>query len=163
MGASRSRPKKPAPARRKPGPKPPRPEHVARILVDAEHFGERYAAKRHRLSERTVFNYRRRYANDTVVAELCTRFRNAAATGWIDQARAARRRLTQLVLEAAESPEATLREKTDALRRLSELLLSNEIISDTDGDDVQRGGSDHAEDQGEAEGEAEDGDEGPTL
>ena len=131
---------KPAP-RKKPGPKPPRPDKIAQILVDAELYGDAYAAERAGLTTRTVERYRAAYATDPIVSGLVGEKLTRLTTGWEDTLLAAQKELTVLVLQGARSPEASLRDRTDALRRLSELRMSKILLGPDDnerGDDHQR-------------------------
>jgi hypothetical protein len=131
---------KPAP-RKKPGPKPPRPEKVAQILVDAELYGDAYAAERAGLTTRTVERYRAAYATDPIVSGLVDEKLTRLTTGWEKQLRAVQKELTLLVLEGARSRDASLRDRTDALRRVSELGISKQLLGPDDderADDHQR-------------------------
>lgn len=158
------------PPRRKSGPAPPSPALVARVLVDADTLGDRYAAKRHKVSTKTIERWRLQYDRDPDVSELVARLRAQVNAGWIDKARAARARLIESVVEAAESPKATLRERTDALRRVHEVVMSHEVLNDPgehrrDGDaqagEGPAGGAGAGPDAGSAAGGDVGGDPGP--
>ena len=138
MGARTKRSPKKA---KRGGPKAPSADRVARILVDADLHGDAYAAEEHGISERTVMRYRQRFSEDRTVAGFVTEIRTRLTTGWEEQLLAAQKELTVLVLKGARSPEASLRDRTDALRRLSELRMSKMLLGPDDderGDDHQR-------------------------
>ena len=121
------------------------------MIVDAETLGDRYSAKRNKVSERTVRNYRAQYAADPRVAELCRLFRAKINEGWIESGRAARLRLIERQLEVAEGKGVTLKEVTDALRRTHEVVMSHEIVNG-DPTDAERHLAGQSEDPREAEG-----------
>lgn len=103
------------------------------MLVDADTLGDAYAAKRHKIGERTVQLWRSRYGREPKVAELCAALRERIATGWVDVARAARLRLVERQLELAEKKDARLSSVTNALRRTNELVMSHEVLNDDAG------------------------------
>jgi hypothetical protein len=84
----------------KPGPKID-PEKVARILVDAADLGDRAAARRHDVSVRSVQNYREKYRDDPIVAELCAQLQKTLREDWLGSARETRRKLLALVWDRA--------------------------------------------------------------
>lgn len=123
------------------------PEQIARALLDAEFHGDRRAAEMHGVHRNTLVNWRGEDGpSDAVRAEM-DRLRVVVRLGWIDEARDARRELVMIVLERARVSK-NLRSTTEALRRVSEVVMAHEILSDP-------GAEPHLPDQPEAAGEAE--------
>lgn len=111
----------------RPGPKPPPPERAARVLVDADTFGECAAARRHGVSRFTLRNWRRRFGADSNFQQLRTALRAQVAASWLDEARAARQRTVRRLGVVAESSQC-LRAVTVALQRINELITVHEVL-----------------------------------
>lgn len=139
MGARTKRPtKKP---RKRVGAKPPHPQQVARVLLDAETFTDTLAARRAGLSTKTVQRWRNQFGADPEVSRIVQLLRERLATGWTDKVRAARNVAVDSVLEKLIDPESTLRDRTVALRELRETAHAYELLNaDTPGNH-QRGGA----------------------
>lgn len=109
------------------GPKPPEPEQVARVLVDAEALGDSEAARQHGLSRNTVAGWRAKYGQDENVEQHCATLRRAISKTWLRRAKEVRRiavdRLAELIQNSAE-----LSEVTDALKALHEVVTSHEVL-----------------------------------
>lgn len=127
------------------------PERVARVLLDAELFGDRAAGRRHGVHYNTIGAWRRdRLEDATVVAEM-NRLRVLLAAGWIDSARDLRARLIERVGTLAAKSKR-LDRVTDALRTVHEVIAAHEILNDPGGGDAEPEGADRREDPGEGEG-----------
>jgi transposase len=140
--------------------KPPTPEQVARVLLDAQTFGDKAAAKRHGIHYKTVSNWRARYFGDPEVEQATRKLRAEITKGWIDEARDTRRFLVHRTKELAGKSKR-LDRVTNALRRIHEVVLSHEILNDPDDADDQHHGPDQPADprEGEASHDAEGGGE----
>jgi hypothetical protein len=136
---------------RKGGPEPASVDQVARVLCDAEIFGDAYAARRHKLHPNTVRNWKRARSGERPVVEEVARLKLRINEGWIETARAARLRLIERQLELAEKADAKLAAVTNALRRTNEVVLAHEVLNDGT-DDAERHGADQPEDPGEDQG-----------
>jgi transposase len=139
--------------------KPPTPEQVARVLLDAQTFGDKKAAKRHGIHYKTVSNWRARYFGDTEVEQATRKLREEISKGWIEEARDLRRLLIARTREVALKSN-DLDALTNTLRRTHEVVMSHEIVNEPD-PDAEHHGADQPEDQGEAEGsDGAEGEEG---
>jgi hypothetical protein len=129
------------------GPQTPRPEAVARVIVDAETFGDAEAAQRAHISASSVRAWRKTYGRDDAVVKLCAQLRQQLAADWMPEAKKLRLKLiNRLGILASRGKD--MREITEALRRVGDLILTNEVVHD---DDLHRGSGGEAipgEDQG---------------
>lgn len=128
--------------------KPPSPEHVARVLLDAQTFGDKAAAERHGVHYKTVSNWRLRYLGDPEVERETKRLREEISKRWIEEARDARRVVIARTVYLAKRSKR-LDRVTNALRRIHEVVLSHEILNDPDDD--QHHGADQSTDSRTAE------------
>lgn len=143
--------------------RPASPERVARALIDAESLGDKRAGIKHGVHAKTIYNWRVQ-ADDAVRAEMA-RLRKEIRDGWIEEARDVRRKALARVGELLGDAR-NLTSAVNALRRVHEVILSDEILNDDPGAaadalDDQRPDPDRAEASGEAQGsrggEGEDG------
>lgn len=112
-------------------------ERAARVLLDAMLFGDRLAAEKWQVSERTVRNHRGRLDTDKEFAALFLRLKSAAERDWrVVRLRFLRNSIAKLeaLVESAEKPES-IRDVADAIRIIGELQLASEALSgDLEGD-----------------------------
>lgn len=138
------------------------PERVARVLLDAEVFGDKAAARKHGVHANSVKNWRRDRLDEPAVAVELNRLRAAVSDDWIDEARDLRRNLIRRIYElAATNP--SLRAVTEALRRTNEMVMAHEVLTDDPGSaaDALADDADQRTPAGEAEGpRGEAGDDG---
>lgn len=125
-------------------------EQIARALLDAQLFGDKRAAELHGVHFNTIVNWRGDGPSDAVRAAM-DRLRAELRAGWIDEARDARRALVQLTLARARTSK-NLRSTTEALRRVNEVVMAHEILSEP-GTDAEPHLPDQPADPGEAQGE----------
>ena len=128
--------------------KQPHVDRIARALLDAEFLGDKRAAQKHGIHPNTIKNWR---GEEPMPAtrEAMERLREEVSRGWIDEGRALRRQLIDRIAVLASASD-NLPAVTDALRRVHEVVLSHEIVTDPDAEPAD---PDQPEDQGEAEGE----------
>ncbi|MFC6592392.1 hypothetical protein ACFP81_10575 [Deinococcus lacus] len=74
-------------------------ERAAAILVDAAYLGDEAAAKKWKITVRTIYNYRERLKTDIKLSELFTKKRTAAEGDW---ASSLRRTLGQVLDKAGQ-------------------------------------------------------------
>lgn len=109
------------------------PERIAQILADASLHGDKEAAKRHGISPRTVYNYRKKYGNDSDVSTRFQEKKSAISQGWIEEVR----RVRFLALHRMETllqVSDDLREVTGATKILNDAVLAERVVSDGLGD-----------------------------
>lgn len=108
-------------------------ERAARALVDAALFGDRKACKEHKITDRTLRNYRAALEND---AELSALFRfyckEATTNNWAEEIgatlSASARKLRELV-EAADTPNPeTIAAVTGAVSTLAEIAMTRDVL-----------------------------------
>lgn len=131
--------------------KPQDVDRIARALLDAQLFGDKRAAELHGVHFKTIVNWRGDEGPSEEVRAAMDVLRTAARAGWIDEARDARRVLVQLTLDRARKSK-NLRSTTEALRRVNEVVMAHEILSEP-GADAEPHLPDQPADPGEAQGE----------
>lgn len=142
--------------------KAPSADRVARALVDADLFGDKAAARAHKVHPNTIKNWRRDFARSADVAAEVKRLRTAASADWIEKARDLRSKLIDRIGELAGT-NPSIRATTEALRRVHEVIISHEILADDPGSaaDALADDADQRTPAGEAEGpRGEAGDDG---
>jgi primosomal protein N' len=81
------------------------PERIARMLIDAQHLGDRAAAKKHNVSTKTIQRYRKLAAVDsemsTAVSTVVAAEKKANAETWRADLQAARKTLLDRVVHLA--------------------------------------------------------------
>lgn len=60
-------------------------ERAAAILVDAAYMGDEEAAKKWKVTVRTIFNYRERLKSDAILSELFHQKRAVAEVNWVSR------------------------------------------------------------------------------
>lgn len=143
------------------------PERVARVLLDAEVFGDKAAARKHGVHANSVKNWRRDRLDEPAVAVELNRLRALVSAQWIDEARNARRAIISRMVELAARSK-NLRSVTEAGRRINEMVMAHEVLTDDPGaaadalaDDVdQRAPAGPAQGEGGAPGDDGEGDLG---
>lgn len=111
------------------------PERAARILVDAIALGDKTAAARHKVSEKTVGRYRSRLATDQELSEAVQRISREADKGWhVARARFLRRSLEKLIELVENATPEQMKDVTEALRVVGELEIAREALGVSAGD-----------------------------
>jgi hypothetical protein len=127
-------------------------ERAAAILVDAAYLGDEAAAKKWKITPRTIFNYRERLRSDPKLSELFSRKRSSAEGNWISELRRALTATLQkatLIVECIEPVEIIeteyggqtqvvnmvgLRTLIAAGRDLGEIALALQVLDAGDAD-----------------------------
>lgn len=104
------------------------PAFVARVLADAAELGDSDAAKKHRISLRTLYRYRKQ-GDNPAVSERVTAAKEAVHATWLETAIAARRRLLDIVLERAQRDETSAREIVGALKIVNDAILAEQVLA----------------------------------
>lgn len=144
--------------------RPAPPERIARALIDAESLGDKRAGIKHGVHAKTIYNWRVK-TDDAVRAEMA-RLRAATRDGWIDEAKAVRRKALERIGELLNDAR-NLTSAVNAARRVHEIILSDEILREDPGAAVDAlDDQPHEPDQSAHPGEAQgalggEGDEGP--
>lgn len=114
----------------KPGPKPPTPDRVARILVDAEELGDKRAAQKHHCSTRSIEYYRATLASDPTIVGLCEQYKRALQADWLRLAKEVRRK----VLRNLEStlPDSNARTLAGIFKIVHEGILAEGVLNEPD-------------------------------
>lgn len=125
-------------------------EHAARVLVDALTMGDRTAADRNKVSEKTVQRYRARMREDPALAELVQKKGRTAEHGWhFARARFLRRTLEKLDKMVQKAKPEDMPNVIEALKAAGDLDLASEALGV--GSRAGDQGSPPAEDAGEEE------------
>lgn len=126
-------------------------ERAAAILVDAAYLGDEEAAKKWKITVRTIFNYRERLKTDVKLSELFRIKRAAAEGSWVSELKralsATLRKATMIVecIEPIETVETelgqeqkvnlpALRTLIGAGKDLGEIALALEVLNAGDAD-----------------------------
>jgi len=137
---------------------------IARALLDAEHLGDKVTAQRYGVHHQTIVNWRRAMRPDVVVE--MQRLRAEVRSGWIEEAKAVRRKAIARIGELLNDAR-NLTSTVNAARRVHEIILSDEILREDPGAAVDAlDDQPHEPDQSAHPGEAQgslggEGDEGP--
>ena len=133
-------------------------ERAACVVVDAISFGNRTAAKRHSISEKTVQRYRARLAEDPELSDLVAAKGRAAENGWhFARARFLRRSLNKLEKLVQAATVDHFEQITEAIKAVGELDVAREALGVGDRDHQPRPAAAEASTSDAAE-EDEDGD-----
>lgn len=111
--------------------KAPAPERVARVMLDAEVFGELRAAAKHHIHHSTLARWRYRYGETPEVVAALASFRERVGEEWVDEANTALRggidRMRELMRKSK-----SLGAVTEATRRLFEMSAAYRILEPPD-------------------------------
>lgn len=128
-------------------------ERAAAILVDAAYLGDEQAAKKWKITVRTIFNYRDRLKTDAKLSELFRQKRAAAEGNWVSELKrgltSAFRKATMIIeciepVTTVEDPETgfqsqevnlpALRTLIAAGKDLGEIAIALEVLNAGDPD-----------------------------
>ncbi|HEX2865258.1 MAG TPA: hypothetical protein VHN99_11870 [Deinococcales bacterium] len=108
-------------------------DRAAAILVDAAYLGDPKAAERWKITTRTIENYRARLKKDPELSAIFAQKRQAAEGDWKSElARALRtgvRRLARMLDEVQGSDLEAIEAVTGAVKALSEIDLTREVLN----------------------------------
>ncbi|MGE0792471.1 MAG: hypothetical protein AB7S26_42750, partial [Sandaracinaceae bacterium] len=122
-------------------------ELAARVLVDAISLGDRTAADRHGISEKSVQRYRARLLTDSELSAVVQKLGREAEHGWhFARARFLRKTLAKLESLVDAAGVEHFEQIISALKAAGELDLATEAVGVGRGDRQQ--GSSPAEDAG---------------
>lgn len=108
-------------------------ERAAAVLVDAAFRGDKRAAKRHGVTEQSVFLWRKRMATDKALLDIFNVMHKRACERWADGLAPAIVAATAFIQEAAaanhvDDPQK-LQAVSEALRVVSDVKLTNEVLN----------------------------------
>jgi hypothetical protein len=104
-------------------------DRAARILVDAIALGDRTAADRHQVAERTIVRYRQRLSVDHELSDIVRRLTKESEQGWhVARSRFLRRGLEKLMELVEAAGVSNLKDVTEALRVVGELEIAREAL-----------------------------------
>jgi hypothetical protein len=134
---------------------PRRDNHkAARVLVDAALQGDRKACEIHKVTDRTLRNYRAALDTDTELSGLYAQLSRLVTTqNWADELNTSLtgliRKLGSMVQELPGSTAENITSVTGAIKVLSEIALTREVLGSANGEVSDAG--DGEQDQGDAE------------
>jgi hypothetical protein len=113
-------------------------DRAARILVDAITLGDKTAADRHQVSEKTIQRYRERAKGDAELSALVRSHGREAEHGWhFARARFLRKTLAKLEAMVDAATREDFEHVIDALKAAGELDLATEALGVGSGDHRQ--------------------------
>jgi len=122
-------------------------ERIARLLVDAILLGDKTAAVRHKVSEKTVQRHRKRLTTDAELSEIVQKLGRDAEHGWhFRRSQFLRRTLDKLDEMVQNAGPDDFEHVIEALRAAGDLDLASEALGLRDRDN--REGPAAPEDQG---------------
>ena len=107
-------------------------DKLKQVVIDAEHLGDAKAAKKHRISVRTVIRYRNRVRDDTSLSGAVIAEKAAMMDTWRDQLVAARQRLLTRVVTLAGTSD-NLFHVSGALKIVADAANADEIAEQLGG------------------------------
>lgn len=109
------------------------PAFVARVLADAAELGDSDAAKKHRISLRTLYRYKKQ-REAPAVAAVVTAAKEAIHATWLESAKDGRGKLLRIVLERCARDDSALRDVVGALKIINDAILAEQLLEqDPDG------------------------------
>jgi len=114
------------------------PDRAAKILVDAAAMGDRKAAERWKVSERTVRNYRAALSTDEKLAATFTETAHEAERSWHLIRNRFLRDVTEHLRELCLKAEpGQIKDVREAIKDIGELDLAREALGVSSGDSQQ--------------------------
>lgn len=119
---------------------PRRDNHkAARVLVDAALHGDRKASETHKITDRTLRNYRAALDTDTELSALYAQLSRLVTTqNWADELNTSLtgliRKLGSMVQELPGSTAENITSVTGAIKVLSEIALTREVLGSANGE-----------------------------
>lgn len=109
------------------------PDEIERIVTDAETLGEEQAAAKYKLSTRQIRRYRKAAETCPNMSKGVLAKRAKLSEGWLVEARKARMLALEKGLQLVEESK-NLREVTGFLKIVHDAVLSDEMLSGSDGE-----------------------------
>lgn len=107
-------------------------ERAAVALVEAAYYGDGPAAKRYRLSERSIRNYRKRLENDIDLAALFLIKKQQFEDGWAEELPGAIRAAIRFLGKAANAADPcdhqAIHSVAGALKILADVTLTKKVL-----------------------------------
>jgi len=126
-------------------PLPTRDNHkAARVLVDAALYGDRTSCERNKVTDRTLRRYRAALDTDTDLSALYAQLSRLVTTqNWADELNTSLtgliRKLGSMVTELPGSTAENISAVTGAIKVLSEIALTREVLGSANGEVTDAG------------------------
>lgn len=115
-------------------------DKALQVVIDAEHLGDAGAAKKHRISVRTVIRYRERVRADPKLSEAVLAEKASNMKAWRGQLEAARQKLLTRVVELAANSD-NLFHVSGALKIVADATNADQVITVLGGNGGGLGGA----------------------
>lgn len=107
----------------------PDPDRIALILADAADIGDLRACSKHKISRRTLVNYRSRADKCADLAQKCAEVKSEIVASWIEKAKQTREKLLSRV-EALAVVSDDLHAVTGAYKIVNDGILAEQVVSE---------------------------------
>lgn len=109
------------------------PGRIAAVLAYAEEHGDGEAAKRFKISKRTVWRYRANAKKTPAVAAAVSAATEKVRRAWLDEAGEARSLILGEIKRRVAAPDANLRDIVGALKIVSDSMLAEKVLTEDGG------------------------------
>ena len=105
-------------------------DKVATILVEALLFGDKVAANRHGITQRTIQNYKARLRDDTELSELFARKKSIVEDDWVNEIKSAMIASIDFLKRASQEADPTNPEVIHAIAGAAKILSGIGLTKD---------------------------------